>query len=36
MLKQAFTESKNEVAINDRLQQGVAQIAEGVVKCNEI
>jgi penicillin V acylase-like amidase (Ntn superfamily) len=33
MLKEAFTESKNEVAINETLQQGVAQTAESVVKC---
>jgi penicillin V acylase-like amidase (Ntn superfamily) len=33
MLKKAFDESKNEVAINETLQQGVAQTAESVVKC---
>jgi penicillin V acylase-like amidase (Ntn superfamily) len=33
MLKKAFDESKNEVAINETLQQGVAQTAESVMKC---
>jgi penicillin V acylase-like amidase (Ntn superfamily) len=33
ILKKAFDESKNEVAINETLQQGVAQTAESVVKC---
>jgi penicillin V acylase-like amidase (Ntn superfamily) len=32
MLKKAFDESKNEVAINETLQQGVAQTAESVMK----
>jgi penicillin V acylase-like amidase (Ntn superfamily) len=33
MLKEAFNESKNELSVNETLQQGVAQTAESVVKC---